>query len=99
MVTTCPECGVPRCAYCHTQKVLSCDRILIKFNVHALGLPCRAGVSMVASLGSICKAGDVDSRCGGREKDFICSDMSASSKATGWSFKNEKTVCTSAALL
>jgi hypothetical protein len=47
---------------------LELDKELVMGYVHALGLPCWAGSSMVASLGSICKAGDVDSYCGGNRR-------------------------------
>jgi hypothetical protein len=47
---------------------LESDKGLVMGYVHALGLPCWAGSSLVASLGSICEAGDVGSCCGGKRR-------------------------------
>jgi hypothetical protein len=70
------------------QRKCSCVRIedwiyIVMGCPQTLGLPCRRGSSLVALLGSICKAGDVESCCRAKRMVFICSDMPASSKVTG----------------
>lgn len=70
------------------QRKCSCVRIedwiyIVMGCPQTLGLPCRRGSSLVALLGSIFKAGDVESCCRAKRVVFICSDMPASSKVTG----------------
>jgi hypothetical protein len=90
------------------QRKCSCDRIedwiyIVMGCPQTLGLPCRGGSSLVALLGSICKAGDVESCCRAKWMVFICSDMPASSKSYGVGrskmYDMKKTVCSSTALI
>jgi hypothetical protein len=75
-------------AHIAIQRKCSCGRIedwiyIVMGCPQTLGLPCRRGSSLVALLGSICEAGDVESCCRAKSVVFICSDTPASSKITG----------------
>lgn len=80
--------AVSQGAHIAIQQKCNCGRIedwiyIVMGCPQTLGLPCRRGSSLVALLGSICKAGDVESCCRAKWMVFICSEMPASSKVTG----------------